>query len=204
MADVILEQSAPKPASPIKLVTIVFGIFALVGVSAYAGYWYGKNSQTPISSEKETTATEKVKEELPSVIDETARWKTYTGAGLEFKYPFDWAPNLDEMKASYIVALKSPSGSVFGVRYEPLSYGIPCVEEIYRVTPLVGGVSATETVSKPSSSQECPKVEAEREYITVKLAKNQKNFLIDYEYNAEKSIDERSLFNLLLSTFRFE
>jgi len=87
------QNFTPKPVGPLK--TILLGVVGLVFVSAiaFAGFWYGKNSQTSVSSEKEATpSTEAVKEELPAVVDETAGWKTYVSSAHNFsvKYPPTW------------------------------------------------------------------------------------------------------------------
>ena len=80
----------PKPGSPLKTVLLIFVGLVFVSASAFAGFWYGKNSQAPVSTEKEATpSTEKV----PAEIDETAGWKKFSEADLvkfELSVPAMW------------------------------------------------------------------------------------------------------------------
>ncbi|PIS21352.1 hypothetical protein COY33_01255 [candidate division WWE3 bacterium CG_4_10_14_0_2_um_filter_42_7] len=88
------QNFTPKPANPFKTILLIVVGLILFSSVAYAGFWYGQKSQTPVkeTTEKETTSSpEKAKEELPVEVDETAGWKTYrSSCGFQLKYPTSW------------------------------------------------------------------------------------------------------------------
>lgn len=85
------ENFNPKPVNSLKTILLIVVGLVFVSAIAFAGFWYGKKSQAPVVPEKESTpSTEEAKEELPTEVDETAGWKTYTNGELTFKYPAEW------------------------------------------------------------------------------------------------------------------
>jgi len=112
----------PKAASPLKTILLIVVGLVFVSAIAFAGFWYGQKSQTPIVPEKEaTTSTEKAKEELPPVTDETAGWKTYVNQNFKFsfRYPEELVYGTDK---SGIVSLEGEGEALSMVIH---SYGNP-------------------------------------------------------------------------------
>jgi len=113
------QNLTPKPASRLKTILMVIVGLVFVSSVAFAGFWYGKNSQAPVSPEKEaTSSTETVKEELPVEVDETAGWETYNNEtyGYSLRYPDGWEDSLTESAGMIYL-------SIFGLVFTDKSQG---------------------------------------------------------------------------------
>lgn len=80
MPKVSLEQTAPKSSSS-KPILFALEILALVGISTYAGYWYGKRSAALPGEEAPPRLTNS--SELPRLA-----WKTFSNKDLKFSFSY--------------------------------------------------------------------------------------------------------------------
>ncbi|HOX41418.1 MAG TPA: hypothetical protein PK263_04440 [bacterium] len=93
-------SSKPKKRKSWPWILIILVILAVIG----AGAWYYTDAKNKTADEEATEETVETTEEtsdnledIPTVVDETADWKTYTNTtyGFSFKYPSDYVLHVD-------------------------------------------------------------------------------------------------------------
>lgn len=123
MPEETLETSQPtesKSTDWVKVVLVSLGAFTLLGLSSYAGYWYGKESSklkvqsSKLPSETQTQPTPTPTFEPTPAPDPTASWEVYTSSeyGFSFRYPpnfstrqVGWSPYLYGEQADFYLYL---------------------------------------------------------------------------------------------------
>lgn len=84
-----------KTSSSSKPILIILFVVGLIALSSLGTYFIVKSQvkpQAPASSSSPVSSSSVQASPTPSVIDETANWKTYTNTkyNYSFKYPQDW------------------------------------------------------------------------------------------------------------------
>lgn len=193
-----MEETNSTPVSPTShtpLIALTILLILSVIVSGYLGY---QNLQL----QKQITKLNIQPTPTPTT-DPTANWKIFSSADTDFtfSYPSDF-DNLKQNKlAKNSVSLTAKNGDNFSVSILSGGTGIECQEIIEESKVNIDGIKAIMTSLAGITNDNCDT--GGKKSFMASFQKDKLYYLLDYTYSTDNKKDNKSIFDQIISTFKF-
>lgn len=169
---------------------IIFIAILVLGGLVGGAYYLGKQSNQIPQVAKESVPTISLPSPTP---DPTANWKTYRDQSISFKYPQDWNAS------GYIITSRSSTISIVVVTRDS-SLMNECMQAMSTETK--NGLYIKK-FSRITTGAMCETKDSTPREIWIMPSTNAHSPGVMYRYQSTEALQAESIFNQILSTFRF-